>query len=307
MIYRLRAAIVALIVVLFVTLLGGCVQEPPPDLGENGKAAADEETGADALQTEPEVALESLEQSLSEQDSDAELEESAEKSRSSAQDDAQRSYGSKSAASDASAGRERNATAQREQPAADSDGITENAVPSAAAPNAAAHDAASEAAAGDAAAGAVQPRIVAEPETLSLEDIERELLRLVNEERVRVSVEPLGEQSDMLFAARIRAGEIQSNFSHTRPNGDSYYTAFEEAGFSYAGKWHGENLAVVEFSGMSMSSVQAAGELYALLHNSPGHYKNMVSDNFYQAGMGVTIVVTDGTTKITAAQLFASF
>lgn len=141
---------------------------------------------------------------------------------------------------------------------------------------------------------------------LDYEIIERELLRLINEERESVGVEPLGVEENMLFAARIRAGETISSFSHTRPNGTPYNTSFDEAGFSYAGKWHGENLASLSFTSGTFDEKSAALEMFNGLKSSPGHYRNMVSENFLQAGIGVAIAFGPDETDIASAQLFSS-
>lgn len=136
--------------------------------------------------------------------------------------------------------------------------------------------------------------------------IERELLRLMNGERVSVGVETLGEVESMRFAARIRADEALQSFSHTRPDGTPYNTAFDEAGFSYAGKWHGENLASMNFTEGMFDEKEVALEMFTGLKNSEGHYQNMIGSNFYQAGVGVAINLEGGMVGIASAQLFAS-
>lgn len=141
---------------------------------------------------------------------------------------------------------------------------------------------------------------------LDQEKIELELLRLINEERASAGVEPLGIEENILFAARIRAGEAISDFSHTRPNGEPYNTAFDEAGFSYAGKWHGENLASLRFTTGMFDEASAALEMFTGLKNSPGHYRNMVSDKFLQAGVGVAIAFGPNDISIASVQLFSS-
>lgn len=141
---------------------------------------------------------------------------------------------------------------------------------------------------------------------LDNEKIELELLRLINEERAAVGVESLGLQDDMLFAARIRAGEALSSFSHTRPNGAPYNTAFDEAGFVYTGKWHGENLASLEFTVGMFDEESAALEMFSGLKTSPGHYRNMISDKFLQAGIGVSIAFNLENISIASVQLFSS-
>lgn len=141
---------------------------------------------------------------------------------------------------------------------------------------------------------------------LDSEKIESELLRLINALRTEAGVEALGIQEDMRLAARIRSAETLSSFSHTRPDGTPYNTAFDEAGFSYAGKWHGENLSSLRFTAGMLDEKAAALEMFTGLKDSPGHYQNMVGPNFFQAGIGVSISYGAGVIDISSAQLFSS-
>lgn len=147
---------------------------------------------------------------------------------------------------------------------------------------------------------------VAPEKKLESEIIERELLRLINNEREGAGLESLGFEEHMLFAARIRAEEALSSFSHTRPDGTPYNTAFDEAGFSYAGKWHGENLASLHVAAGIFDEKNIAVELFDGLMSSPGHRGNMLNENFLQAGIGVVVRQADGSIDIASSQLFAS-
>lgn len=141
---------------------------------------------------------------------------------------------------------------------------------------------------------------------IDTEIIERELIRLINEERAAVGAEALGIEENMRFAARIRAGETMQSFSHTRPNGMPYHSAFDEAGFSYAGKWHGENLSSLHFAAGMYQEKDVALEMFDTLKNSPGHYRNMVSENFLQAGIGAVVSYNGTNIYVVSAQLFSS-
>lgn len=149
--------------------------------------------------------------------------------------------------------------------------------------------------------GAVAPDMRLDSET-----IEKELLRLINSLRDEEGVNALGIEDCMQFAALIRAAEAIESFSHTRPGGIPYNTAFDEAGFSYAGKWHGENLSSLSFSAGSFDEKEIAFEMFKGLKNSPGHYRNMTEKNFVQAGIGVAISYGEGTVDIASAQMFSS-
>jgi len=103
-----------------------------------------------------------------------------------------------------------------------------------------------------------------------------EVLRLVNEERVKAGLAQLrGGPASLEAAANLRAQEIAVSFSHTRPNGSSCFTALAEHGVAYAAC--GENIA----SGNGTPAQVMAGWM-----NSPGHRANILG-NFNRAAVGV--------------------
>lgn len=137
-------------------------------------------------------------------------------------------------------------------------------------------------------------------------DFEEELLRLINEERAAGGVDPLVLEETLRWAARIRAPEVMLSLTHTRPDGASYYTAFDEAGFVYAGKWHGENVGSMYFTQGDYDAKSAAAFLFAELKSSSGHYSNMLSEHFTQIGIGAFVQREGSNIKIASAQMFAS-
>lgn len=153
--------------------------------------------------------------------------------------------------------------------------------------------------------GEIKAEQIAATASYSEEDIQQILLQLINEERSANGLDSLGLHDTMQFAARIRAEESLDKLSHTRTNGSAYYTAFDEAGFDYAGKWHGENLAVINFHSMSPDSDEIARNLFDEWRKSSGHHQNMLSENFVQTGLGVFIEQDGNSIHIGAAQLFA--
>ena len=138
------------------------------------------------------------------------------------------------------------------------------------------------------------------------EKIEYELMRIINSERAAIGSEPLGIEENMRFAARIRAEETLSAFSHTRPNGTPYNTAFDEAGFSYTGKWHGENIVSLHFENGVFDETEAAAEIFRELKSSRGHYRNMISNDFLQSGVGISAAYNGGIVEIATVQLLSS-
>ncbi len=106
-------------------------------------------------------------------------------------------------------------------------------------------------------------------------DVERfpeEVLRLVNEERVKVGARPLKLSQDLLDAAAIRAIEISQSYSHTRPNGENFYTLLRKLNHTV-----GENI-----SG-GRTTPEEAVEAWM---NSPGHRANILNKEFKELGVG---------------------
>ena len=102
-----------------------------------------------------------------------------------------------------------------------------------------------------------------------------EVVRLVNAERAKVGLSALTVNSAANAAAQVRAREIVSNFSHTRPSGASCFTALREAGVNYRGA--GENIAY------GQPSAQAVVNAWM---NSPGHRANILNAQFTSIGVG---------------------
>ncbi len=93
------------------------------------------------------------------------------------------------------------------------------------------------------------------------------ILSLVNSERSKKKVGNLAWSSTLEQAAKTRAKELAKSFSHTRPNGSSFYTVSDSA--------YAENIAKGQ---TSVNSVNNAWR------NSSGHYKNMVNSEYKTMG-----------------------
>lgn len=102
-----------------------------------------------------------------------------------------------------------------------------------------------------------------------------EVLTLVNQERSKAGLSPLKLNAAATNAAKVRAKEIVSSFSHTRPNGQSPFTALDAAGAKYGTA--GENIAY----GQSTPSAVMNGWM-----NSSGHRANILKSNFKEIGIG---------------------
>ena len=65
---------------------------------------------------------------------------------------------------------------------------------------------------------------------------EQQVLNLVNKERRSQGLSALSLSAEAQQAARVRAKEIVSSFSHTRPNGTSCFTVLNEIGANFWNK-----------------------------------------------------------------------
>lgn len=97
-----------------------------------------------------------------------------------------------------------------------------------------------------------------------------ELLALINAERAKVGVKPLSYRPEIAQASELRAQEASQLWSHTRPNGQPYYSADDRI-------W-GENLS---------RNYNTPQEIVAAWMKSDSHRKNMLEPKFTGACIGV--------------------
>lgn len=119
----------------------------------------------------------------------------------------------------------------------------------------------------------------------------RQVVELVNQERAKAGVSPLTIDTGLESAALVRTREIQTSFSHTRPNGNSFATAIQEAGVTY--RRSGENIA------WGQRTPEAVVNAWM---NSEGHRANILNKNFSRIGVGY---LTNGSGTPYWVQLFA--
>ena len=112
--------------------------------------------------------------------------------------------------------------------------------------------------------------------TPQIEGYARQVAGIVNRERAANGLAPLKYSDRLSEAALVRAEEIQSVFSHTRPNGTRCFTAVTEAGISYRSV--GENIAYGQ---------RTPEEVMNSWMNSSGHRANILGSYDY-IGIGVT-------------------
>ena len=109
------------------------------------------------------------------------------------------------------------------------------------------------------------------PTTATNEGIQ--VFQLVNQRRKENGLAELTYRNDIQDAANIRANEIISTFSHTRPDGSSCFTAVNVNYYAI-----GENIA---------SGQKSAAEVMNAWMNSPGHRANILSTQFTGIAVGV--------------------
>lgn len=102
-----------------------------------------------------------------------------------------------------------------------------------------------------------------------------EVVSLVNVERAKEGLDPLTIDIKVQEAAQIRALEIETLFSHTRPNGSSFSTVLKEQNISY--KSVGENIAWGQRSPQDVVNAWM---------NSEGHRANIMNANYTKIGVG---------------------
>ena len=105
-----------------------------------------------------------------------------------------------------------------------------------------------------------------------------EVFRLTNIERANAGLSAFSHDGALTRTAVVRANELPSYFSHTRPDGSSCFTAYDENGVSYRAA--GENIA----EGHTSPREVVDGWM-----NSPGHRANILNSDFSYLGVGVAM------------------
>lgn len=107
------------------------------------------------------------------------------------------------------------------------------------------------------------------------EAYEQAVLDQVNQVRQGLGLSPLTLNTTLVNAAHTRSMEIVEQASHTRPDGRSCFTAWDDVGVSYTSA--GENIAAGQ---------QTPEEVMEDWINSPGHYANIINENFTELAVG---------------------
>lgn len=102
-----------------------------------------------------------------------------------------------------------------------------------------------------------------------------QVVKLVNEERAKVGAGALTLDKEIEAAALARAKEIETSFSHTRPDGRNFSTALTDSGITFRSL--GENIAWGQ---------RSPEEVVKAWMNSEGHRANILNTNFTKIGVG---------------------
>jgi uncharacterized protein YkwD len=104
---------------------------------------------------------------------------------------------------------------------------------------------------------------------------ELEVLRLVNIERQKAGIKPLKYLSALEQGANIRALEIIESWSHTRPDGTRFVTAFDYLQYAKIG----ENLA---------SGCRTPKDVVALWMSSNSHRQNILNEKYEHMAIAIS-------------------
>lgn len=116
------------------------------------------------------------------------------------------------------------------------------------------------------------------PGTLSVdEEAEKEMLELINAERIKVGIKPLVVDQTLVKVARMHSTDMweRKYFSHEDPDNKTPFNRLEDGEVEF--RRAGENLALAR-------DVKRAHEG---LMDSEGHRKNILDSNFGRVGIGV--------------------
>jgi len=125
------------------------------------------------------------------------------------------------------------------------------------------------------------------------------MLKLVNDARRAAGVNELWYSARVHDVCRLRANELSSYYSHNRPDGTRFSTAFKEIGINY--EKCGENIAY----GRNMFDTPE--EVFNAWMDSPSHKENILSPDYECMAFGLSVLKVGNDTYYYWAQEFAKF
>jgi uncharacterized YkwD family protein/spore coat assembly protein SafA len=114
--------------------------------------------------------------------------------------------------------------------------------------------------------------------TNNIRTLEQEVIRLVNNERVKRGLSALTPNNEISQLTRIKSEDFITNnyFSHTSPTYGSPFDMLRSSGIRFTAA--GENIA---------KGQRTASEVMNFWMNSSGHRANILNSNYNQIGVGV--------------------
>lgn len=148
------------------------------------------------------------------------------------------------------------------------------------------------------------------PSQAELDKVGDEVIRLLNVERTKKGLKKVTKNNLLTQGANIRAKEISTKFSHTRPNGKSFSSVMMEIDGAFTETENGLHGSSTNFSGENITKCNSlslydgnykllADEIYTSWYYSPEHYKNMAGD-YTDIGIGL-YTVKEGVNEYTYA------
>ena len=135
---------------------------------------------------------------------------------------------------------------------------------------------------------------------LSVNKTEWDIMRMVNVERYNAGAPLLSMIGALQDPCDVRETELVESFSHTRPNGETCFTAITNFSYTTAGEniyqSHCPNRATPIYTEIDSERAMEAWM------NSPGHRANILKPAYTYAGIGAH----DGMGTATAVQLFGA-
>lgn len=125
------------------------------------------------------------------------------------------------------------------------------------------------------------------------------MLNLVNQARRENGLNELWYSARVHEVSTLRAVELSSYYSHTRPDGKGFQTAFADVGVSYL--YAGENIAY----GRNM--FETPGEVFEAWMNSESHRENILNPNYECVAFGLSVLKVGPNTYYYWSQEFAKF
>ncbi|WP_051544866.1 CAP domain-containing protein [Butyrivibrio sp. MC2021] len=108
-------------------------------------------------------------------------------------------------------------------------------------------------------------------QTQAAQDACEAVYNLMNQRRAAQGLPALAKSDKLTAAAQVRASEITTHFSHTRPHGEAFWTV--DSSVQY-----GENLAKL---------YQSADSVFTAWMNSPTHAANIMDAGYKTVGIAI--------------------